>query len=248
MLKVSNLCKVFTDKTVDGVTAVKDLTFDAEAGQIVGILGMNGAGKSTTLRMLATVLKSTTGTAFLDGVDMQENSLEIRKSIGFLSGSTGLYKRLTARETMVYFARLNGMGESTIKTRVDELIELLKMSEFIDRRCEKLSTGQKQKVNIGRTIIHDPSLLILDEATTGLDVVAKQSIINFVDHMRSDKRVILFSTHHMDEVDLLCDRIIILNKGELIAQGRKEEVPQSLGCENLYEVFSKYADKAEAIQ
>ena len=248
MLRVSNLCKVFTDKTVDGVKAVNDLSFDAEAGQIIGVLGMNGAGKSTTLRMLATVLKPTSGKTFLNGADMHENSLEVRKSIGFLSGSTGLYKRLTARETMVYFARMNGMSETDIKTRVDELIELLKMSEFIDRRCEKLSTGQKQKVNIGRTIIHDPSLLILDEATTGLDVVAKQSIINFVDHMRSEKRVILFSTHHMDEVDKLCDSIIILNNGELIANGLKEEVPRSLGCESLYEVFSKYADKAEAVQ
>ena len=244
MLKVSNLCKVFTDKTVDGVKAVNNLSFDAESGQIIGVLGMNGAGKSTTLRMLATVLRPSSGKCYLDGAGMHENSLEVRKSIGFLSGSTGLYKRLTAKETMIYFARLNGMDESTIKSRVDELIQLLNMSEFIDRRCEKLSTGQKQKVNIGRTIIHDPSLLILDEATTGLDVVAKQSIINFVSHMRSDKRVILFSTHHMDEVEHLCDRIIILNKGELIAEGPKEEVPQQLGCDSLYEVFSKYADKA----
>ena len=245
MLKVSNLCKVFTDKTVDGVKAVDDLTFEAHSGQIIGVLGMNGAGKSTTLRMLATVLKPSSGKCYLNGADMHENSLEVRKSIGFLSGSTGLYKRLTARETIIYFARLNGMDEARIKSRVEELIELLNMSEFIDRRCEKLSTGQKQKVNIGRTIIHDPSLLILDEATTGLDVVAKQSIINFVSHMRSDKRVILFSTHHMDEVEHLCDRIIILNKGELIAEGLKEEVPQQLGCDTLYEVFSKYADNAE---
>ena len=245
MLKVDNLSKIFADKTVDGVKAVNHLSFEAEPGQIIGVLGMNGAGKSTTLRMLATVLKPSSGKCFLNGADMHENSLEVRKSIGFLSGSTGLYKRLTAKETIVYFARLNGMAEPEIKSRVDELVKLLNMEEFIDRRCEKLSTGQKQKVNIGRTIIHDPSLLILDEATTGLDVVAKQSIINFVDHMKSDKRVILFSTHHMDEVDLLCDRIIILNKGELITEGLKGEVPAQLGCENLYEVFSKYADKAE---
>ena len=246
MLKVNHLSKVFTDKTVDGVVAVKDLSFETEAGQIIGILGMNGAGKSTTLRMLATVLKPSTGKAFLNGVDMHQNSLEVRRSIGFLSGSTGLYKRLTARETMTYFARLNGMPEDKIKSRIEELTELLNMSEFINRRCEKLSTGQKQKVNIGRTIIHDPSLLILDEATTGLDVVAKQSIINFVDHMRNDKRVILFSTHHMDEVELLCDRLIILHKGELVAQGTVDEVPKSLDCTNLNEVFKKYAEEAEA--
>lgn len=137
MLKVSNLCKVFTDKTVDGVKAVNDLSFEAHSGQIIGVLGMNGAGKSTTLRMLATVLKPSSGKCFLDGVDMHENSLEIRKSIGFLSGSTGLYKRLSARETITYFARLNGLKEEKIKSRVDELISLLNMEEFIDRRDRK---------------------------------------------------------------------------------------------------------------
>jgi len=247
MLKVCGLTKIFCDKDGRDIAAVKNLSFDAKSGEIVGVLGMNGAGKSTTLRMLSTILKPSSGTAFLEGLDLYEDSLAVRGSIGFLSGSTGLYKRLTARETMTYFAELNGMAKAEISQRIDELVELLSMQEFIERKCEKLSTGQKQKVNIGRTIIHDPSLLILDEATTGLDVVAKQSIINFVKHMKAPGRVVLYSTHHMDEVDDLCDRVLILHKGRLIAQGETSQVPSQLGCKTLSEVFAKYADKVGAL-
>jgi sodium transport system ATP-binding protein len=209
---------------------------------------MNGAGKSTALRMLATVISPSSGEMLLDELNMQKEPLKVRRSIGFLSGSTGLYKRLTARETMVYFARLNSMEKAAIDQRISEIVVLLGMEEFIDRKCEKLSTGQKQKVNIGRTIIHNPSLLILDEATTGLDVVATQSIINFINHMKNDKRVILFSTHHMHEVETLCNRVLILHKGKLIAEGKTSEVPGQLGCENLQEVFSKYADKVGSVE
>lgn len=240
MLKVNSLSKHFVDKSVNGVLAVNNLSFEVENGKILGILGMNGAGKSTTLRMLSTIFTPTSGEIFLNGVNMHNNILEIRKSIGFLSGSTGIYKRLTARETLTYFARLNFLSEEKIKSRIAELTELLNMGEFIDRRCEKLSTGQKQKVNIGRTIIHDPTLLILDEATTGLDVVAKQSIINFIKQMRSPNRVILFSTHHMDEVEMLCDSIIILHKGQLVAQGTPQEVPSHFNCQTLNEVFQSF--------
>ncbi|MCM8534658.1 MAG: ATP-binding cassette domain-containing protein [Lentisphaeraceae bacterium] len=243
MLKVSNLRKVFIDRKSNEIEAVKDLNLSIEAGQILGLLGMNGAGKSTALRMLSTVIKPSSGQAFLNDVDMHANSLEVRRSIGFLSGSTGLYKRLTARETIVWFAKLNGMGKQDIKTRVDELVVLLNMSEFIDRKCEKLSTGQKQKVNIARTIIHNPSLLILDEATTGLDVVAKRSIIDFIKHMKNENRVILFCTHHMDEVLELCDSIAVLNQGELVGNGQIDDVLQSQDCSNLGELFNRYAER-----
>lgn len=246
MLKLSNLRKVFLDRKSNEIEAVKGLTLDVEAGKILGLLGMNGAGKSTTLRMLSTVINPTSGHVLLDGVNMHENPMEVRRSIGFLSGSTGLYKRLTARETISWFAQLNGMTKTAINQRIDELVELLNMSEFIDRKCEKLSTGQKQKVNIGRTIIHDPSLLILDEATTGLDVVAKQSIIDFIKHMKNEKRVILFSTHHMDEVHELCDTIAVLNKGELIGAGTTDAVLGSQKCKSLGELFGRYAEKIGA--
>jgi sodium transport system ATP-binding protein len=243
MLKLNQLRKVFVDRKNNEIEAVKSLHLDVPAGQIVGVLGMNGAGKSTTLRMLSTVIKPTSGQALLDGVDMHENPMDVRRSIGFLSGSTGLYKRLTARETITWFAQLNGMTKSDISRRLKDLVELLNMSEFIDRKCEKLSTGQKQKVNIGRTIIHDPSLLILDEATTGLDVVAKRSIIDFIKHMKNDQRVILFSTHHMDEVDELCDSIAVLNQGELIGSGTTADVLAKQECSTLGELFGRYADK-----
>ncbi|MCH2204549.1 MAG: ATP-binding cassette domain-containing protein [Lentisphaerales bacterium] len=248
MLKISNLRKVFLDRKSNEIEAVKGLSLDVEAGQILGLLGMNGAGKSTTLRMLSTVINPTSGEAILDSVNMHEDPMDVRRSIGFLSGSTGLYKRLTARETISWFAQLNGMTKSDITQRIEEIVELLNMSEFIDRKCEKLSTGQKQKVNIGRTIIHNPSLLILDEATTGLDVVAKQSIIDFIKHMKNDKRVILFSTHHMDEVHELCDSIAVLNKGELIGKGAVDNVLQQQNCSTLGELFGRYAEKIGAPQ
>lgn len=246
MLKLSNLRKVFLDRKSNEIEAVKGLCLNVEAGQIIGLLGMNGAGKSTTLRMLSTVINPTSGEALLGGVNMHENPMDVRRSIGFLSGSTGLYKRLTARETISWFAELNGMGKSDIKQRIKELVELLNMTEFIDRKCEKLSTGQKQKVNIGRTIIHNPSLLIMDEATTGLDVVAKQSIIDFIKHMKNDNRVILFSTHHMDEVHELCDSIAILNRGELICTGSVDEVLKSQECSTLGDLFGRYVEKLGA--
>ena len=246
MLKLSNLRKVFLDRKSNEIEAVKGLTLNVEAGQILGLLGMNGAGKSTTLRMLSTVINPSSGYASLNGINMHESPMEVRRSIGFLSGSTGLYKRLTARETISWFAQLNGMTKSAINQRINELVDLLNMSEFIDRKCEKLSTGQKQKVNIGRTIIHDPALLILDEATTGLDVVAKQSIIDFIHHMKNEKRVILFSTHHMDEVHELCDSIAVLNKGELIGSGKIDDVLANQECKGLGELFGRYAERIGA--
>ena len=247
MLKVRELCKVFTDKTSTDVVAVDNLSFEAEAGEIVAVLGMNGAGKSTTLRMLSTILSPSSGSIELNGENVHSGAAHIRQSIGFLSGSTGLYKRLTARETIEFFARINGMSRDKIKEAIDNIAQLMNMHDFLERPCEKLSTGQKQKVNIARTIIHEPSLLILDEATTGLDVVAKQSIINFIQHMRTDKRVILFSTHHMDEVRDLCDRVIILHKGRLIAQGKSDEVAAQLGHNTLHEIFAAYAENPGAV-
>jgi len=242
MLEVRDLSKVFTDKKSRDVIAVDKLTFTAKAGEIIAVLGMNGAGKSTTLRMLSTIISPTSGSITLNGEDIHNGTSHIRQSIGFLSGSTGLYKRLTARETIEFFARINGMSNEQIKVSIERISELMSMGDFLDRPCEKLSTGQKQKVNIARTIIHQPSLLILDEATTGLDVVAQQSIINFIRHMRNDQRVILFSTHHMDEVEALCDRVIILHKGKLIAEGRTNEVAAQMGHNSLQEIFAEYAE------
>ena len=241
MLKVENLSKTFIDSKGEELKAVDNLSFTCDTGEIVGILGMNGAGKSTTLRMLSTVIKPTSGTASLAGINIMEQPEDVRKNIGFLSGSTGLYKKLTAKETLLFFAQLHGMSKKETLIKITELSKLLDMDDFLDRKCEKLSTGQKQKVNICRTIIHDPDLLILDESTTGLDVVAKQSIINFIQHFRS--KAILFCTHHMDEVYQLCDKVLLLNKGQRLAFGTIEEVCQQFDAQDLNEVFSRYADK-----
>lgn len=243
MLKVDKLSKVFIDSKGEEIQAVDELSFTCATGEIVGILGMNGAGKSTTLRMLSTVIHPSSGCAKIGDINITDHPEEIRRNIGFLSGSTGLYNKLTAKETLLYFAQLHGMSKKETLVKIAELSQLLDMNDFIDRTCEKLSTGQKQKVNICRTIIHDPDLLILDEATTGLDVVAKQSIINFIQHFRS--KAILFCTHHMDEVYQLCDKVLLLHKGKRLAFGTIEEVCQQFDAKDLNEVFARYADQMQ---
>jgi sodium transport system ATP-binding protein len=242
MLRIEALRKIFVDKNNQELVAVNDLSLDISSGEIIGLLGMNGAGKSTTLRMLSTIVTPSSGAIFLNDQNIHVNSGAIRKNIGFLSGSTGLYRRLSARETLEWFGRLNGMDDEVLSARIAELAILLGMEDFLDRRCEKLSTGQKQKVNIARTIIHDPSLLILDEATTGLDVVAKQAIIRFIRHMRAQERVIVFSTHHMDEVNELCDKIAVLHRGQLLGFGTIEEVLEKNSCKSLGELFGQFAE------
>ena len=240
MLKVEKLRKVFHDRHGEEIVAVNDLSFECKGNEIIGVLGMNGAGKSTTLRMLSTVISPTSGQITLNGEDMIENAESIRNSIGLLTGTTGLYRKLTARETLYFFADLHGMKKSDTKVKIDELVELLDMHEIIDRKCEKLSTGQKQKVSIARTIIHDPTLLILDEATTGLDVVATQAIVSFIRHVKSPSKAILFCTHRMEEVHQLCDRILILHQGKKLALGTVEEVCQQFDCKDLGEIFSRF--------
>lgn len=239
MLKIEHLRKVFYDKNKQEIVAVNDLSFSCAKGEIVGLVGMNGAGKSTTLRMLSTVITPTSGSGTLGDLDLIEDSTKIRSQIGFLSGTTGLYKKLTARETLKYFADLAGLESEQSTQRINELVSILKMEEFIDRRCEKLSTGQKQKVNISRTIIHDPSLIILDEATTGLDVVAAKSIIDFIKSARNDGKSILFSTHHMEEIEELCDKIIIIHHGKTLAFGTKEEIREQFNGLSIREILVK---------
>ena len=238
MLKVEHLRKVFYDREKKDFAAVKDLSFECKGGEILGLLGMNGAGKTTSLRMLSTMIKPTSGSGSLGGFDLVEQAGEVRRRIGFLSGSTGLYKKLTARETLNYFGQLNNLSKDQLKESVSSLVELLGMSDFIDRKCEKLSTGQKQKVNICRTIIHNPDVLILDEATTGLDVVAAQAIISFIRHIRDQGKAVVFSTHHMDEVEELCQRVVILHQGAVLAYGTIPEVLAQFEVKNLREIFA----------
>ncbi len=250
MLQVKGLTKFFrcprrrTRRQQDRPThrgkviyAVRDVSFRAERGAILGLLGPNGAGKTTLLRVLSTGLKPSAGTADFDGVDVVKNPLEVRRKIGFLSDNTGLYGRLTAREMVEYFGRLHGINSARLKHRIDELFELLDMTDFADRKNDTLSSGMKRKVSIARTLVHDPAVIILDEPTTGLDVAAAEAILQFIESRKTDGKTVLFCTHHMHEVERLCDRVVVLHQGSLRFQGSLEQMRRDSGQIHLDKAF-----------
>ena len=216
MIEAHNLTKTFKDKKRGVITAVDHVSFTCRPGQVYGLLGANGAGKTTTLRLLATLLRPTSGTAQLAGHDTLAAAGAVRANVGFLAASTALYGRLTAREMITYFGRLNGMAPAAIKARLQQLADELDMHEFLDRRCEKFSTGMKQKTSIARTLIHDPAVMIFDEPTLGLDVMTARTIVKFVRDCRNRGKTVIYSTHVMSEVEKLCDTIGIIHGGRLV--------------------------------
>ncbi|MHC4371843.1 MAG: ABC transporter ATP-binding protein [Planctomycetota bacterium] len=217
--------------------ALRDVSFRVAKGTILGLLGPNGAGKTTLLRILSTSLKPSSGTASFEGLDILESPLEIRRRVGFLSDNTGLYGRLTAREMVEYFGRLHGMQASELRRRVDELISVLDMSEFADKRNDALSSGMKQKVSLARTLVHDPQYIIVDEPTTGLDVAAAEAILKFIESCRADDKTVLFCTHHMHEVQRLCDAVVILHEGGLRFEGTVAQMLDRSGQTHLDKAF-----------
>ena len=237
MIEARSLRKVFRDRKRGDVVAVDDLSFRCQAGEVFGLLGPNGAGKTTTLRILSTALKPTSGTIEVDGVDVAGNPAEVRRRIGFLSGNTGLYGRLTPREIIAYFGRLYGMPEDRIKVRTDELVERLGMGDFADRRADNLSTGQKQKASIARTVVHEPPIVVFDEPTSGLDVMTSRELIHLIQQCKDDGRCVVFSTHFMSEAEKLCDRLAVVHKGRLFASGTPAEVLAETGKSDLEAAF-----------
>jgi len=237
MIEARELSKVFNDKKRGAVRAVDSVSFRGEPGQIYGLLGANGAGKTTTLRMLATILSPTSGTATVAGFDVVREPAKVRAHIGFLSTATALYDRLTATETVEYFGQLFGLDSATIARRTAEIFKTLDMEEFRHRRCGKLSTGMKQKVSIARTIIHDPPVMIFDEPTNGLDVMAARSITDFILQCRGQGKTVIFSTHVMTEVEKLCDRIGIIHSGKVRAEGTLEELRARYATSSLEDIF-----------
>jgi len=225
--------------------AVRNVTFQAEKAKILGLLGPNGAGKTTLLRMLSTALKPTAGTAVFDGIDLIKSPLDVRAKIGFLSDNTGLYGRLTAREMIEYFGSLHAMDRRTLKSRVDELFDVLDMTDFADKRNDDLSSGMKQKVSIARTLVHDPDVIMIDEPTTGLDVAAAEAILDFIKTCRDNGKTILFCTHHMHEVERLCDSVVILYKGRLCFHGTIEQMRSDTGETHLDKAFLDIINSAE---
>lgn len=233
MLEIKNLTKKFKKSTV-----VDDVSFKVNPGEIVGLLGENGAGKTTTLRMISTMLKITSGEAIVNNFSADKEPIKVRNEIGILfGGDVGLYDRLTARENIKYFANLYGMSDKDADIRINELSKKFNMEEYIDKKVSKFSRGMKQKVSIARSIVHSPSVMLFDEPSTGLDVTAARTIQDFILDCKKENKTILFSSHSMREVEKLCDRVVIINKGKLLEDCSIDDLKEKYNNDDLEEVF-----------
>jgi sodium transport system ATP-binding protein len=229
MIHVSNLTKVYNDPKRGEVRAVNGISFDVEKGQVYGLLGPNGAGKTTTLRMLSTLIRPTDGEATIHGFSVADQPGSVRNSIGFLSGDTRIYDRMTPRETVRFFGRLHGMAPGPLEARIEDLFEIFEIKSYADTLNYKLSTGMRQKASLARTVVHDPPVLIFDEPTTGLDIMISRVVIDFIKTMHTPEKCILFSTHIMSEAEKLCDRIGFIYHGDILAEGSMAEVTADAG-------------------
>jgi len=247
MIHVSELTKCFADLRRGNVNALDHVSFDVQPGEIFGLLGPNGAGKTTCLRILSTVLKPTSGTASVDGFDVRDQPTDVRAHIGFMSGNTGIYDRMTAWEMVEYFGRLYGIEEDALQRRLDTIFTNLQMHEYRDMLGSKMSTGMRQKVSIARTIIHDPPVLIFDEPTSGLDVLVARAVLTNIAALREQGKCIIFSTHIMREVEKLCDRIAIIHKGRILAAGSVRELEQRYDQPDMEELFFDLISKHDRL-
>jgi len=239
MIVAEHLRKTFPGKGKDKqrVIAVDDVGFTAHDGQITGLLGPNGAGKTTTLRMLYTLMTPETGRVLVDDIDVAADAERVRRSLGVLPDARGVYKRLTARENIDYFGQLHGMSAQAIAQRTQKLAAALQMEDFLDRSTEGFSQGQRTKTAIARALVHDPKNVILDEPTNGLDVMTTRGLRSFLKELRSEGRCVIFSSHIMQEVAALCDRIVIIAHGKVTAQGTPDELRAMTGEDNLEDAF-----------
>ena len=254
MIEILNLSKEFqltkkqqkeNNTTESTAKAVNDISFSCKPGRVFSLLGPNGAGKTTTLRMLATILKPTSGSIKICDIDILQNPEAARAKMGFLTGSTGLYERLTPNELIAYFSKLYGVADADFEKRKNELYTLLDMHNFQDKRIGRLSTGMKQKVSICRTMIHDPEVVIFDEPTSGLDVITAENIIRLIEDCRNKGKTVIFSSHIMGEVELLCDDLAIIHEGNLIYNGTMEQFKSQMQSPNITAEFIRIVNEAK---
>lgn len=252
MIRAEELVKTFTKTEKKHVktefNAVDGVSLEIHKGEILGVLGPNGAGKTTLLRMLGKLMFPTSGTVKITDDEGNEiaNDIEIKRRIGYLSGNTKLYKRLSTREMLMMLANIYDLPQEVAKNRIEEIIKVLNLSEFVDNRIESLSTGQTQRASIARCLIHSPNVYIFDEPTLGLDIISSRAIIEFMKSEREAGKAVLYSTHYMEEAEFLCDRIIMIHKGKVIASGTPEELRKMTGTSNLRDTFlSLIHDKEE---
>ena len=244
MIEAHKLRKTFNKGKV---VAVDDVTFTARDGQITGLLGPNGAGKTTTLRMLYTLLKPDSGTMKIDGIDPMADPIGVKQKLGVVPDSRGLYDRLTARENIRYYGRLQGLSKNTIESRINHLSDILDMAPFIDRKTDGFSQGQRVKVAIARALIHEPGTILLDEPTNGLDVMTTRALREFLLRLKMEGHSVVLSTHIMQEVAALCDRIVIISKGRIAAEGTAQQLLEKSGEENLEDAFVKLIGSDEGL-
>ena len=237
MVVTENLTKAFPTPAGFEKVAVDGLSFRVGEGQIYGLLGPNGAGKTTTLRMLSGLMTPTRGTARLAGYDVGTQPREVKRVLGFLTASTGLYQRLNPRELLVYFGQLHGLDRDQAAIRAEHLIDWLGIRDFATHRCGALSTGQKQRVNIARALVADPPILVMDEPTLGLDVLSNRVILDFIRRERANGKTIILSTHYLDEAETMCDRIGLLHNGRLVAEGDLQALRDQTGQDRLSNIF-----------
>jgi sodium transport system ATP-binding protein len=242
MIKVSNLHKSFGK-----VKAVRGISFEVRDGEITGLLGPNGAGKTTTLRMLYSLLPPDEGEIRIDGLDPTKNAMEIKRTLGVVPDSRGLYTRMSARENIAYYGKLHGMTAKDISSRIDDLVDTLDMSDFIERRTEGFSQGQRVKVAIARAMVHKPQTVLLDEPSNGLDVMSTRALRRYIISLKDAGHSIVLSTHIMQEVAALCDRIIIIASGQIAADGSAEELLEKSGCDSLEDAFVKLIGSEEGL-
>ncbi len=242
MITVENLHKSFGE-----VKAVRGVSFEARDGQITGLLGPNGAGKTTTLRMLYSLLPPDEGRIRIDGLDPTRDAMAIKRTLGVVPDSRGLYTRLTARENIVYYGELHGMERQALARRIGELVETLDMGDFIDRRTEGFSQGQRVKVAIARAMVHGPQTVLMDEPSNGLDVMSTRALREYIRGLKRGGHSVVLSTHIMQEVAALCDRIVIIAEGKVAADGTAEELLQRSGCESLEDAFVQLIGTEEGL-
>lgn len=261
MIKIENLSKIF-DRRVRKKTfknlkvtksskllsknetffAINNFNCKVAKGEIVGILGPNGAGKTTLLRMIGGILSPTTGNILINGYNTKIDMFNVKKNIGYISDNTKLYGKLTPRELLKFFGKLYGMNSEEINISINKIVKIIDINDFIDNKIEKLSTGQKQRTSIARCLIHSPEVYIFDEPTLGLDVLSSRSIINFMKSERNNNKTILYSTHYMEEAETICDRIVMIYKGSILAEGTSEELKKLTKTTNLRDAFVKLLD------
>ncbi len=237
MIHVHELAKHYSDLRRGRFVALGGISFSARPGEIYGLLGPNGAGKTTALRILSTVLKPTGGTALINSCDVVKQPALVRQQIGFISANTAVYDRMTGWEMVEYFGRLHGIEREELRFRMESLFERLKMNDVRDVLGAKMSTGMKQKVSIARAMIHDPPVLIFDEATSGLDVLVARTVLNIVAMLRDQGKCVVFSTHIMREAEKLCDRVAVMYRGQFLTEGTLDELRERHGERDLEELF-----------